>query len=76
MLTGDHIHDRNILYLKDDYFKIECLDENFKIMESTVDGEMGPKMPFEVRVVPKAVKVFGKFHEKSKSKIKIKMKLK
>ena len=76
MLTGDHIHDRNILYLKDDYFKIECLDENFKIMESTVDGEMGPKMPFEVRVIPKAIKVFGKFHEKSKSKLKIKMKLK
>lgn len=67
MLSGEHIHDKkNILYLKDDYFKVECLDENFSIMESTVDGELGPKMPFEVRVLPKAIPVFGKFYEKEK----------
>ena len=65
MLSGDHIRDhKNILYLRDDYFKIECLDENFKIMESTVDGEIGPKMPFEVRVLPRALPVFGRFYEK------------
>ncbi len=33
-------------------------------MESTVDGEMGPKMPFEVRVLPRALPVFGRFYEK------------
>ena len=38
MLTGEHIHDKNVLYLRDHYFKIECLDPDFKIMESTVDG--------------------------------------
>ncbi len=64
MITGEHIHDKNVLYLKDDYFKIECLDEHFKIMESTVDGELGPNMPFEVQVLPKAIPVFGKFYEK------------
>lgn len=59
MLTGDHINDtKNILYLRDSYFKIECLDEDFKIMESTVDGEMGPRMPFELKVIPKAIHVF------------------
>ncbi|WP_352399809.1 YegS/Rv2252/BmrU family lipid kinase [Anaerotignum sp.] len=59
MLTGDHINDtKNILYLRDNYFKIECLQDDFKIMESTVDGEMGPKMPFELKVIPKAIKVF------------------
>lgn len=63
MITGEHIHDKNVLYLKDDYFKIECLDESFNIMESTVDGEMGPDMPFDVRVIPKAIPVFGKFDE-------------
>lgn len=62
MLTGDHIKDeKNILYLKDDYFKIECLKEDFKIMETTVDGEMGPKMPLEVRVLKSVYPVFGKF---------------
>lgn len=63
MITGEHIYDKNVLYLKDDYFKIECLDESFNIMESTVDGEMGPAMPFDVRVIPKAIPVFGKFEE-------------
>ncbi|MDD3393521.1 MAG: YegS/Rv2252/BmrU family lipid kinase [Clostridia bacterium] len=59
MLTGDHIHDtKNILYIRDNYFKVECLQDDFKIMESTVDGEMGPKMPFELKVVPKAIRVF------------------
>lgn len=62
MLTGDHIKDeKNILYLKDDYFKIECLKEDFKIMETTVDGEMGPKMPLEVKVLKDIYPVFGDF---------------
>ena len=61
LLTGEHIHDKNILYLKDSYFKVECLDETFNIKETTVDGEMGPDMPFEMRVIPRAIPVFGKF---------------
>ncbi|MBQ7102643.1 MAG: hypothetical protein IJN89_01135, partial [Anaerotignum sp.] len=63
MLTGEHIYDKNILYLKDSYFKVECLDETFKIKETTVDGEMGPDMPFEMRVIPRAIPVFGKFDQ-------------
>lgn len=61
MITGEHIYDKNVLYLKDNYFKVECLDETFKIKETTVDGEMGPQMPFTLRVVPRAIPVFGKF---------------
>ena len=30
---------------------------------TTVDGEMGPDMPFEMRVVPKVIPVFGKFDQ-------------
>lgn len=66
MIAGEHIHDKHILYLKDDYFKVECLDETFQIMETTVDGEMGPNMPFTVHVMPKALPVFGKFQEEKK----------
>ena len=59
MLTGDHINDtKNILYLRDSYFKVECLEDDYKIMESTVDGEPGLRMPFEVKVLPKAIHVF------------------
>ncbi len=69
MITGEHIHDKNILYLQDDSFQVECLDETFQIMETTVDGEMGPNMPFSVRVIPKAIPVFGKFYEKEKPEL-------
>lgn len=61
LITGEHIYDKNILYLRDSYFKVECLDETFEIQDTTVDGEMGPKMPFELRVIPKAIPIFGKF---------------
>ncbi len=64
LITGEHIHDKNVLYLKDSYFKVECLDDTFKIKETTVDGEMGPDMPFEMRVIPRAIPVFGKFERK------------
>ena len=69
MLTGEHIHDKNVLYLRDHYFKIECLDPDFKITESTVDGELGPDMPFEIKVIPKAIPVFGKFEKEPKENI-------
>ena len=61
ILTGEHLTEKNVLYRKDSYFKIECLEEDFKIKESTLDGEVGPCMPFEVKVVPHAISVFGKF---------------
>jgi len=63
LMTGEHLTDKNILYLKDSYFKVECLDDTFKIKETTVDGEMGPDMPFEMRVIPRAIPVFGKFDQ-------------
>jgi len=63
LMTGDHINDKNILYLKDSYFKVECLDDTFRIKETTVDGEMGPDMPFEMRVIPRAIPMFGKFDQ-------------
>lgn len=64
MITGNHVFDeKNILYIKDNYFKIECLDKKFKKLESTVDGEMGPLMPLEIRVVPKALKTFARKKE-------------
>lgn len=68
MLSGEHIHDKNVLYIKDSYFKIECLDPSFSIMESTVDGELGPNMPFEVEVIHRAIPVFGKFQGKEQKR--------
>ncbi|MFI3173671.1 MAG: YegS/Rv2252/BmrU family lipid kinase [Bacillota bacterium] len=58
VLRGEHMNNPNILYLQDDYFKIECLNEDFTIPETTVDGELGPNMPLEVKLIPKAIQVF------------------
>lgn len=69
MLTGDHIKDeKSILYLREDSFRIECLDEDFKIMETTVDGEMGPKMPLSVRVLKQEYPIFGNVNSRSVSR--------
>lgn len=76
MISGEHIHDKHILYLRDDYFNVECLDENFSIMETTVDGEIGPNMPFTVHVLPKVLPVFGKFEEKKPEHDRLKQLLK
>lgn len=71
LVAGDHLSDeKNILYIRDNYFKIECLDQHFQIMESSIDGELGPKMPFTVRVLPKAYPVFGRFHQEHKSRLR------
>ena len=61
ILTGEFTSDSGVLYLRDDYFKIECLEDNFNIKECSLDGELGPSMPLEVKVLPKAISVYGKF---------------
>lgn len=58
VLAGDHIHNTNILHLTDTYFKVECLNPEATIAETTVDGEMGLSMPFEVRIIPKGIPIF------------------
>lgn len=59
VLRGEHTKDNNVLCLTDTYFKVECLEEDFAIQETTIDGELGDSMPVEVEVVPKAIKVFS-----------------
>ncbi len=61
MLAGDHLKEKSILYLRDHYFKVECLENNPQSQESTLDGEKGPNTPFEIEVLPQALEVFGKF---------------
>ena len=61
IFSGELINDSGVIYLRDHQFKIECLKEDFKIRESTVDGEEGPPMPLNIKVLPKALPVFGKF---------------
>lgn len=62
VLRGEHIHaEKNVVYFKDDYIKIEAIDEEEKnkLAETTdVDGEVGPKLPVEVTVVKNKINLF------------------
>jgi diacylglycerol kinase (ATP) len=61
IFSGELINDSGVVYLRDSYFKIECLEDKFEVKNATLDGEVGPEMPFEVEVLPRAYPVFGKF---------------
>ncbi|TDX51628.1 YegS/Rv2252/BmrU family lipid kinase [Orenia marismortui] len=58
ILQGDHLNDKNIIYLRDDYFKIKCSDHTYDLHFSDVDGEKGPHLPLEVSLDHHKIKVF------------------
>ncbi len=55
VLRGEHIKlEENVLHFRDDYIKIEAIDtkEKNKLVETTdLDGELGPTLPVEIRVL-------------------------
>ncbi|GAB6098541.1 YegS/Rv2252/BmrU family lipid kinase [Halanaerocella petrolearia] len=57
MLQGEHLNDENIIYLKDDYFKIEVLDETYQDYVADIDGEKGPSFPLEISLFSKSLNV-------------------
>lgn len=59
ILRGEHINDTNIVYFQDNYIKIECLLDSLKYAESNVDGEAGPYMPLEIKLLEKQISVYG-----------------
>lgn len=61
ILRGEHINDTNVVYFKDNYIKVECLMDNMHCLESSIDGEAGPKMPLEIKLLPQAFSIFGNF---------------
>lgn len=63
IFNGEFVKDSGVLYLKQKYFKIECLDKKLS-QEVTVDGEKGSDMPIEISVLPRRLAIFGKFKER------------
>lgn len=61
IFSGELINDSGVVYLRDEYFKIEYLGEDSRVKYVTLDGEKGPEMPFDIKVLPKAYPVYGKF---------------
>ncbi len=61
VLLGEHINQNNVLYIKDNYIKVECIDayDKCKLVEVTdVDGELGPCLPIEVNVLKNKMNIF------------------
>lgn len=59
ILRGEHLTDSNILFLREEYLKIESLDQDTSFAESDLDGERGPDLPLEIKIHPKAIAVFA-----------------
>jgi len=59
VLAGDYIDDKRILFIQDSYFRVEynhLSNEKF-LLEADVDGDMGPKLPIEVRNMHKVLSI-------------------
>lgn len=63
MLTGDYLSDDRIIHFKDEYIKVEYLKDIADI-KTDIDGEAGPDMPAEIRVLPSTITFFAKNPEK------------
>lgn len=55
---GDYLEDDRILFFRDNYIKIENLSDNDTYSETDIDGELGPKMPVEIKNIHNAIKIF------------------
>lgn len=58
IITGNHTRDKHVLYVKGKHFRVECLGcVNPKFVNSDTDGNVGPKLPLEVDVIKKKIKI-------------------
>jgi len=55
VLRQDFLDDTNVIYFKDNYIKVELINENEKYDHCDIDGEWGPKLPVEIRNIHKRI---------------------
>lgn len=54
-LKGIHCNSKYVTCIQAENIYIECLEE----VESDLDGELGPKLPLTIQIIPKKIKVFS-----------------
>lgn len=54
-LKGIHYNSKHVIYMQAQHICIECAEELY----SDLDGELGPKLPLTIEVVPNKVKYFS-----------------
>ena len=53
---GDNLKNESILYLQDNFFKIEYLSDRTN-QHCDIDGEKGPEFPLEINVIPQKITI-------------------
>ncbi|MEG1009044.1 MAG: YegS/Rv2252/BmrU family lipid kinase [Clostridia bacterium] len=56
VLTGRHFDDKNVIYLKENWLKIDRV--RGKCDDPDLDGDIGPKFPMDVKCIEKGIKMF------------------
>jgi YegS/Rv2252/BmrU family lipid kinase len=54
ILRGEHLSDSNLIYLRTDKLRINCLTH----VETDVDGEPGPLFPVDISIIPGVMRFF------------------
>lgn len=57
LMDKEYFSNKNVLYIQDNYFKIDINKDNAKTRYSNIDGEKGPKFPLEIKLHHSAIKM-------------------
>lgn len=58
VLQGEHLKDVNVDYLTGSHIKIECHNQELNRFVTDVDGEAGPDLPMDIKVLPRKIRVY------------------
>lgn len=58
VLQGEHLKDTNVDYLTSSSIKIECHNQEENHFVTDVDGEAGPSLPMEIKVLSGKIRVY------------------
>lgn len=59
LMNKELFSNKNVLYIQDNYFKIEIDKEHTKTHYSNIDGERGPKFPLEIKLHHNALRMIS-----------------
>jgi len=57
VLQGEHLDDPHVLYFKTDQLMIKKTQDDIEYC-TDIDGEKGPELPLDIRVLPQRIKVY------------------
>ncbi len=58
VLQGEHLTNKEVIHIKEEYFRIECLNSSLNNYHCDIDGETGPKLPLNISVLPQKIRIY------------------